>query len=366
MYAASKNVSAFETIAGELYTTLGAEDPTWAKVAEIGIKLEPNNPLYQANSTPTGSTDKFVDTEKKLDATDFTNSPLAAEKDLDFSFDNDALTQDFASTGVAAESEITKPDFGVAEPFAHTGVADSMANENVKTSNISDSGAMDFDMGDLGAFETATPAEEPIKVASEAFGHTMPGLDIPTFAAPNFMPEAEPELGKATSEHIDDFSTRGEVETETFEFPQAETDEAVLDIGSKQTQVTEAEVDNEGDFSFNVNTIQPDAASYKDADFTDANTYDLSTISLDLNDGAETGTTTASHDDLANEKTIESEHESAQVVGEPIEVETKLELVVAYIEMDDKEGAKELLDEVIKEGGKKQRKRAEELLAKLA
>ena len=194
----------------------------------------------------------------------------------------------------------------------------------------------------------------------------MPGLDIPTFAAPNFMPEAEPELGKATSEHIDDFSTRGEVETETFEFPQAETAEAVLDIGSKQTQVTEAEVGNEGDFSFNVNTIQPDAASYKDADFTDANTYDLSTISLDLNDGAETGTTTVSHDDVVNEKTIESEHESAQVVGEPIEVETKLELVVAYIEMDDKEGAKELLDEVIKEGGKKQRKRAEELLAKLA
>ena len=48
MYAASKNMSAFETISGELYTTLGASDPTWAKVAAIGIKLEPNNPLYQA------------------------------------------------------------------------------------------------------------------------------------------------------------------------------------------------------------------------------------------------------------------------------------------------------------------------------
>jgi pilus assembly protein FimV len=92
MYAASKNLSAFETVAGELYTSLGAEDPTWAKVAEIGIKLEPNNPLYQVNSQPTGS----------LDATDFADSPLAAEKDLDFSFDNDALTQGFAPTGIGS------------------------------------------------------------------------------------------------------------------------------------------------------------------------------------------------------------------------------------------------------------------------
>ncbi len=47
-------------------------------------------------------------------------------------------------------------------------------------------------------------------------------------------------------------------------------------------------------------------------------------------------------------------------------METKLDLVAAYIEMDDKEGAKELLEEVMKEGGVKQRKRAEEFLVKLA
>ena len=40
--------------------------------------------------------------------------------------------------------------------------------------------------------------------------------------------------------------------------------------------------------------------------------------------------------------------------------------MAAYIEMDDKEGAKELLDEVMKEGGTNQRKRAEAFLEKLA
>jgi len=48
------------------------------------------------------------------------------------------------------------------------------------------------------------------------------------------------------------------------------------------------------------------------------------------------------------------------------EVEVKLDLVAAYIEMDDKEGARELLEEVIKEGGGQQRERAEKLLADLA
>lgn len=48
IYAARHDTSAFETVAGEIYTTLGAADPIWAKVAEMGRKLEPDNPLYSA------------------------------------------------------------------------------------------------------------------------------------------------------------------------------------------------------------------------------------------------------------------------------------------------------------------------------
>ena len=52
--------------------------------------------------------------------------------------------------------------------------------------------------------------------------------------------------------------------------------------------------------------------------------------------------------------------------GEPEEVETKLDLVMAYLDMEDKIGAKELLEEVMKEGGENQRKRASELLEKIS
>ena len=47
IYAARNNLPAFESIATELYSTLGNEsNPVWEKAAELGRKLDPKNPLY--------------------------------------------------------------------------------------------------------------------------------------------------------------------------------------------------------------------------------------------------------------------------------------------------------------------------------
>ena len=122
-----------------------------------------------------------------------------------------------------------------------------------------------------------------------------------------------------------------------------------------ETELASAEFGNESDFNFDVETISPEASSYVDDDKLVANPFDLTTIDLELNNNQEKAVEHASEDLDIN------------ISGsEPIEVETKLDLVAAYIEMDDKEGAKELLDEVMKEGGTGQRKRAEALLAKIA
>ena len=47
------------------------------------------------------------------------------------------------------------------------------------------------------------------------------------------------------------------------------------------------------------------------------------------------------------------------------EVETKLDLAKAYLEMDDKEGAKEMLDEIMQDGDAKQKKAAKKMLKNL-
>jgi pilus assembly protein FimV len=362
MYAASKNISAFETISGELYTTLGAADPTWAKVAEIGIKLEPNNPLYQAGNSPTGSSDKAT-TEDKLDANDFSDTPLASEKDLDFSLDNNALTQGFAPTGTVSSGELTMDSQKLEDTVQQGATMEAPAQNLASTSDMSfemepkpeleaptemnEATTIDFDMGDLGSDESNSLKVEPIKTAAEEFGNTMPSLNIDTFQAPQFMPEVNETVDMQAGSSAD-------FAHEAFALPKDDDakEAGVLDISGLDTQPATEDLNNETNFSFSVNTIQPDALSLKDEGHAEANSFDLSTIDLSL--------------DSKTAPNSSAETEPALSEKEPIEVETKLDLVKAYIEMDDKEGAKELLDEIMKEGGAGQRKRAEDLLAKLA
>ncbi len=77
-----------------------------------------------------------------------------------------------------------------------------------------------------------------------------------------------------------------------------------------------------------------------------ANVIDMSGISLDISDDSTLGPL-----------------ESLTPVSN--EMETKLELAAAYIDMEDKDGAKELLEEVLKEGSLSQRKRADQMLSSL-
>ncbi len=368
MYAASKNVSAFETIAGELYTTLGAEDSTWLKVAEIGYKLEPSNPLYQAN---TAHTSVARSSDEKLDANDFSDSPIASETDLDFSFDNDSLMQNSASSSnekdafdldldalnsgtSAASAESLSSDanaenieFSMNSPATESLIANTIENLNqpaqvqamhadvsapeMMHEAIKNDDSLDFDFGELTA-----SVEDASSQDGANFGHTMPGLDMSGFEAPKLAAEDVPAANVVDSEI-----------SESFELPMLE--EASIDKLATEVSFDAVEAsDMESDFNFDLSTVSPEASSYVEDEASAANTYDLSSISLDMPDTS-----------------MQVESPVISAVDEPVEIETKLDLVAAYIEMDDAEGAKELLEEVMKEGGASQRKRAEALLAKL-
>src|SRR5690606_37646051 len=74
IFAARNDTSAFEAVAGELYSTLGSNDSVWKQVAEMGHKLEPNNPLYDTTNhqlPPAVETS----TEESLDKTMVMSSP---------------------------------------------------------------------------------------------------------------------------------------------------------------------------------------------------------------------------------------------------------------------------------------------------
>lgn len=353
MYAASKNMSAFETVSGELYTTLGAEDPTWAKVAEIGIILEPNNPLYQAESSVGVTTEQEdaassasndvgdeVNTEGELDVSDFSNSPLAAEADLDFS-----LNDDLQAEANPQEVEKQTPDSSDVEAIESVDVDEAVLDiPNVSEVLDTQDTALEFDLNTT----TEETQDEVLEVVIDEtnFMNTMPNLDFPSLNSEE--PQVDAELDSITEQLVPELEMPDGI---TLDMPET-TDDLEMNV----SEVAEEATAESFDFDVNTLTEGPVTLGGADASGEDALVLDISDISLEVNDDVNTAIA---------EATLEAEPENVSTEAESEEVETKLELVAAYIDMEDKDGAKELLDEVLKEGGANQRKRAEELLATL-
>ncbi len=96
IYSELKNISAFEVLAGELFSQLGSSDPIWSTVTTLGLKIDPENKLYQvayADSPVVGVE------ETKLAVSDFNDASLMEDdvikpiaEPLNFVMDESAQT----------------------------------------------------------------------------------------------------------------------------------------------------------------------------------------------------------------------------------------------------------------------------------
>ena len=297
IYAARKNVSQFESVAKELHILTGGTGANWEKAATIGAGLDPANSLYTSMSSKAAA-------------------PAAPEMDATTVFQAaPAIEQPAPQAAEAAPAEAAALDFdldiGTAGPADAAPVAEAEAV------------ALDFDL-DLGAPEAAqAPAMAPAaEVKSESAGldinFDMPtkdsaaaGLDFPlaaeTPAAAPEVPAAAPEVPAADSGSID------------FEF----------DLG---TPVAEAAPEPLSAVSLEL----PELAA---APAPAATPLDLGGISLELETPAASAGADATQPDNP-------------------EVATKLELAMAYEEMGDRDGARELYQEALAEGSPAQQQAA--------
>ncbi|HEY3327738.1 MAG TPA: FimV/HubP family polar landmark protein [Novimethylophilus sp.] len=142
IFANRKDTAAFETLAGELYAALGATDATWARVAEMGRKLEPDNPLYGESASHPKAEVSAVD----FDATMIQQAPPPVPDSLDLSLGAEDATLDFSLDEAVADTTA-----GALEP----------ATEN---------NALDFDIGGL-ELTSKTPQ-------AAAVDESLPDLDV--------------------------------------------------------------------------------------------------------------------------------------------------------------------------------------------
>lgn len=386
IYAARKDQRAFESQASELYGMTRGEGDEWAQAAALGLSIDPLNPLYAStggaghalsdeqlnehallsqefshgmisDNEPRPAIDDDFNLDAPLDdATALPREPAAkdeakAEEEHVLDFDLGGLSFEPVSSGepiampapAAPElpdlslDEAEKPaadalavhdlEFNI-EPLAAT--ESSTAPDAVKPAEAAEDKAFDlaFDMDfDTPAAEGAAAAEED-PLAFDRAAAAAPALDIADLAKEFDLPELPQATEPAADEHKD-----------------ALFDLDNMDFGIEPTPAApRAPVAEDDPFALPEMAAAPAVAAPE---------FDLSDIDLDL----PAGETPMPEVALADEGEMSADH---------MEMETKLDLAIAYQEIGDKDGARELLDEVIKGGNHEQVGKAQALREKLA
>lgn len=377
IYAARKNLIAFETLAGELYAAIGGQaNPLWDKAAEMGRALDPNNPLYGAKeggaakeNMEAGAVVAPVAAAAMFDGVDL-NEPTQGlmeadapaedlSPDLDFGVDEVAsdaeaemLPESFAATeSPVQEMEPAEEDSDVLEfnldAFAEAPVEPATPSEELPSNEMDQT--LEFDLGDLSSPQPVIEAVEPEEKAAEPEAG---GLEVELDAL--MEPSETAEMpGEAAEEEAHDFSfdlPDAEPEPEEVSPALPEVEEETIDVGAAPVPEEETHLD----FNFDLETeTETETSSVEEERVAPTlPELDLSGISLDLDEPSST-------DEVAEA----AEH--AEDEGASGEVATKLDLARAYVEMGDKDGAKEILEEVLKEGNAQQQADANQLLASL-
>jgi pilus assembly protein FimV len=427
IYAARKDQRAFETQAAELHSMSRGQGDEWAQAAALGLTIDPLNPLYQHTAAPAGpapSTEELGqqallskeldDVFGEPDALAPTAAPAAEPLDFSQHF-ADAMATAQPAPAPVTNAPSTEPapveddhvlDFdlgGLAfEPVESAPAAQAAAEPVADMDGMHD---LDFDMS---AFETpAAPAAAESAVALDKAEHDPLDFSFDMdFAAPAANPVPQLEV------HTDDdllaaaASTAAAADIEManlareFDLPDLPT-ELQASLPPEPEPLVAAEVRDPlfdldaMDFGIDETPRVESAASIPtaaldehlfdipatpapaDAPFAEpdrivlepvAPQFDMGGFDLDLPaDGSlplpEVQSLSEPQFDTAAAPSAQAD--TAALSAAHMEMETKLDLAIAYQEIGDKEGARELLEEVIRGGNPEQAARANSMRATL-
>lgn len=306
IYATRKDTNSFFTHAKVIKES--GDDAAWSQAAAMGLALEPSNPLYGGDGVAASPV-----AEKTAEA--------SAQPSVDFDLG-------FGSTAASVQAT---PD------FQGTVVLEKPSNESTTILSASDLRAaqetpMDFDV--TGTHPGIPAIEAEAEVSSPAMNLDEMVFDV-TSTHPGIPAQsAAPTASDAPAENVDDLIF--DVTTTHVSAPAAEKPAA-----------SSASAD-EGALAFTLDfpTDFKAPASAKESAPVDIG---LGDISLNLGSIAPASVAASS----------ESKDERWQ------EVATKLDLAKAYQEMGDAAGAKEILEEVLRDGDDEQRASAEAMMQQL-
>lgn len=394
IYANRRAVKQFDTLAAELYAQTGGRGSDWAKVAELGRRLDPSNPLYgQAGEAPAAEMPPAVP-----QVAEPATEPLPEPEPMpEPEPEPEPVAEPFPPLTELqpVEAEPAGPETIISEPEAAVG-----RGETVDTAE--DAMSLDFDLGGVEPLAAEAPSPAPAAVEDD----NLLAFDLGTPAESEPAPASEPEA--PVHEELPEFSVEltsieapveepvveasAPAEIADIEMPAPEVFKPAPDASSEETLV---------DFDFNiempempemvveelsppspavvepVEPVEPEAgleAGLAESLFVGQAkqvepppAFDLGAINLDLAvEPPAPPVVEPVVEPLAAAEEVPSA--AAPVVRDAQweEVNTKLDLAKAYEEMGDLEGARELLQEVIGEGSPDLVEQAQAILGRIS
>jgi len=337
IYASRKDLRSFEILATELYSLTKGEGEDWQQAANLGAVLDPGNPLYASGAAPSASA-----------ATLNTATRLVDEPNLD------ALLETTQSkAGSAPEAMDTSPYFGSTT---------LLADEALHVPPTSEKAA--------GAAQPSPESAPSLQPEVEDLEFDLEGLELSAPDDKRVAESKEPELPAEIAGLDLDFLDRKPAESEAAaqaeeaaasEQPAGDVPDLMFDLGeppaapAPTATAAAPEVLVPEAMGLDFPAAAPAAQPAAESDVPAPAVPEVA---------AETTSPSApapALDELPELEGLDEEQYSSNA-----EMATKLDLAVAYQEIGDKEGARELLEEVVKGGSIEQTEKARNLLAKLA
>lgn len=323
IYSMRKDANAFMTHARQIKD--GGDEAAWQQAAAMGRELEPDNPFYGGDGETGASAAKTEEAAQPVVDFDLGFGGASAEKQQGNVLDT--MVTDALSTGASAAP---------AEDFMNTIVKQpgSTSSESTTILTSADKQAasevvMDFDItgtNAAGVAQPAAPAEDKKEASS-----------------------ADDLIFDVTSTHPS-LSSQQPIESAT----QTVADDLVFDVTSTHPGIpaaaaTAAPADADEGLSF---TLDIPETFKTGAEEKPAAPLDIGLGDISLNLGNLGADEVAAPSSGAKDERWQ-------------EVATKLDLAKAYQEMGDAAGAKEILDEVLRDGDEQQRATAQNMLEQL-
>ena len=331
IYSQRGDANSFGAAAAVMHASTGGQGAEWERAAVLGLQVDPSNSLYGGGGAAAA-----------VNAGGSSVSTVALA--------GGALAAAAAVAASASDKTVTLPAYGA--PGGAPLAADDPMTKTVALEAVQGKTPASIDLDfDLGSdTQEAPPAKPDLSFDATASSKPAPSIDF-DLGFGDAPPAAPPAASAPATPNNDDtdFSPGGTLIIDAplaMEGGGAASPDKTLEI-SGMAPPPAADAGMSVDFDFDLGSNEPAPAAPPPAPVAAEHAgnsvdFDFGSISLDLSE-AGGNTQPAPADDAS----------------------TKLDLAKAYQEMGDKDGARELLKEVVAEGSDVQKSEAQKLLAEL-